>query len=154
MNKLQRAASISAMAWLLMCPAVGDESVTTGNAWVRATVPGQSVAGAYLDITTAAPAALVAVASSVAGKAELHTMSMDGGVMKMRPLAEIELPASRTVSLKPGGNHIMLIDIKRELKVGERVPLKLTVRDSHGASSTLNVDAEVRAVGTAAHQMK
>ena len=81
-------------------------------------------------------------------------MSMDGGVMKMRPLAEIELPASRTVSLKPGGNHIMLIDIKRELKVGERVPLKLTVRDSHGASSTLNVDAEVRAVGTAAHQMK
>jgi copper(I)-binding protein len=154
MSILQKCVAPAALAWLVMSVAVAAEPVSTANAWVRATVPGQSVAGAYLDITAGASAALVAVESSVAGKSELHTMSMDGGVMRMRPLAQIELPANRTVSLKPGGFHIMLIDIKHELRAGERVPLKLTVRDSHGASSTLNVDAEVRAVGAAAHQMK
>ena len=151
MNNLRLAASIAVMASLLLSRAFGAESVTTGNAWVRATVPGQSVAGAYLDITAGASAALVAVDSSVAGKAELHTMSMDSGVMKMRPLAEIELPANRTVSLRPGGHHIMLIDIKRELKAGDRVPLKLTVQDSQGVKSTLHVEAEVRPVGAAQH---
>ena len=118
MSKLQKCVAPAVLIWFAMSVAAAAEPVSTANAWVRATVPGQSVAGAYLDITAGAPAALVAVESSVAGKSELHTMSMDGGVMKMRPLAEIELPASRTVSLKPGGNHIMLIDIKRELKVG------------------------------------
>jgi len=65
--------------------------------------------------------------------------------MRMRPLARLDLPAGKTVNLKPGGFHVMLIDIRRELKAGERVPLTLTVQDSHGASSTLKVDAEVRA---------
>ena len=120
------------------------ESVNVSNAWVRATVPGQSVAGAYLDITASAPAALIAVESSVAGKGELHTMSMDGGVMKMRPVGKIELPANQTVSLKPGGYHVMLMDIKRQLKAGERVPLKLTLQDRNGVNSTLEVEAEVR----------
>ena len=154
MNNLQKAASIAALAWPLISVALGAESVTTGNAWVRATVPGQSVAGAYLDITAGTPAALVAVDSSVARKAELHMMSMDGGVMKMRPVGKIELPARQTVSLKPGGYHIMLIDIKRELKAGERVLLKLTLQGDRGVKSTLDVDAEVRAAAATARHMK
>jgi periplasmic copper chaperone A len=81
-------------------------------------------------------------------------MSMDGGVMKMRPAGKIELPANQTVSLKPGGYHVMLMDIKRQLKAGERVPLKFTLQDSHGVKSTLEVDAEVRAAAGTAHPMK
>jgi len=154
MNVLQRLACVTALAWLAMPVALAAESVATANAWVRATVPGQSVAGAYLDITASAPTALIAVESSVAGKGELHTMSMDGGVMRMRPVAKIELPAHRAVNLKPGGYHVMLMDIKRELKAGERVPLRLTLQDSRGVTSTLEVDAEVRAVTGATHPRK
>lgn len=127
-------------------PALAAEAVSSvSKPWVRATVPGQSVAGAYMDITAKGNAALVGVASPVAAKAELHTMTMDGGVMKMRPLDKLDLPAGKTVNLKPGGHHVMLVDIRRELKAGERVPLTLTVQDAHGARSTLKVDAEVRA---------
>jgi periplasmic copper chaperone A len=149
MHMLHKMASVIMLAWLSMSVVVAAEPVRTMHAWVRATVPGQSVAGAYLDITASAPAALIAVESSVAGKGELHTMSMDGGVMKMRPVGKIELPANQTVSLKPGGYHVMLMEIKRQLQAGERVPLKFTLQDRNGVKSTLEVDAEVRsAAGT------
>jgi periplasmic copper chaperone A len=132
-------------------PALAADAVSVGQPWVRATVPGQSVAGAYMDITAKTNAALVGVASPVAAKAELHTMAMDGSVMKMRPLDKLDLPAGKTVNLKPGGYHVMLVDIKRELKAGERVPLTLTVQDAHGARSTLQVDAEVRPAVASGH---
>ncbi len=132
-------------------PALAADAVSIGKPWVRATVPGQSVAGAYMDITAKTNAALVGVASPVAARAELHTMTMDGGVMKMRPLDKLDLPAGKTVNLEPGGHHVMLIDIKRELKAGERVPLTLTVQDPRGAKSTLKVDAEVRAAAAGGH---
>lgn len=125
------------------------EAVSVTNPWVRATVPGQRVAAAYLEITAKSAAVLVGVDSPVARKAELHTMTMDGGVMKMRPVAAVELPANQRISLKPGGYHVMLVDIRRELKAGERVPLKLVVRDAKGVKSTLEVEAEVRAVAGA-----
>lgn len=128
-----------------------DAVISVSKPWVRATVAGQSVAGAYMDITAKDTAALVGAASPVAARAELHTMTMDGGVMRMRPLAKLELPAGKTVNLKPGGFHLMLIDIRRELKAGERVPLTLTVQDAHGARSTLKIDAEVRAAAGGSH---
>jgi copper(I)-binding protein len=131
--------------------ALAADAVSVSNPWVRATVPGQSVAGAYMDIKAKARTALVAVESPVAGNAELHTMTMDGGVMKMRPLEKLELPANKTVNLKPGGYHVMLIDIKRELKAGERVPLTLTLQDQKGGKSTLQLDAEVRAAAAGGH---
>ena len=125
------------------------ETVNVGNAWVRATAPGQKTAGAYLELTSAADAALVAVASPAAGKAELHTMSMDGGVMRMRPVAKIDLPAKKTVKLAPGGLHVMLLDIRQPLKDGDKVPLTLTIRGGGNAQSTVEVEAQVRAAGGA-----
>ena len=124
--------------------AFGSEPVAVRDAWVRATVPGQSVAAAYMELTSAQSAALVAAETSAAQKAELHTMAMDGGVMKMRPVAKIDLPAAQTVSLKPGGLHVMLIGVKHELKAGARVPLTLTVQDAKGAQSKLHIEATVR----------
>jgi copper(I)-binding protein len=127
-----------------MALAVAAEPVIVRDAWVRATVPGQTVAGAYMDLTSAQPAALVAAETSAAARAELHTMAMEGGVMKMRPIEKIELPARQTVSLKPGGLHVMLVGVKREIRAGERIPLKLTVQDAKGARSTLQVEAIVK----------
>ena len=143
MKYLPRAAPVL-FSGLLLASAFAAEPVTVSNAWVRATVPGQSVAGAYFDISSAAPAALVGVASPDAGKSELHTMTMEGDVMKMRRVEKIDLPERQTVHLKPGGFHVMLIDIKRELKPGQRVTLKLVVRDAKGAKSDLEVKADVR----------
>ena len=144
-GRIARAAA-AAVVTMLSVATFAAETVSVNNPWVRATVPGQSVAGAYMDITAKTSAALIAVESPVAARVELHTMAMDGGVMKMRPLEKLDLPANRTVNLKPGGYHVMLVDIKRELKAGERVPLKLTLQDRKGVKSTLQVEAEVRAV--------
>lgn len=125
------------------------ETVNVGNAWVRATAPGQKTAGAYMDLTSDADAALVAADSAVAGKAELHSMSMDGGVMRMRSVAKIDLAAKKAVKLAPGGLHIMLLDIKQPLKEGDKVPLTLVIRSGGNAQSTVKVEAQVRAAGGA-----
>ena len=127
--------------------AFAAETVSVRNAWVRATAPGQKTAAAYLDLTSGADAALIAAESPAAGKAELHSMNMDGGVMRMRPVQKIGLPAKKTVKLAPGGLHIMLLDIKQPLKEGDKVPLLLKFQGAGKAPSTVKVEAEVRAVG-------
>lgn len=144
---IRRVAAAAVFFCTLSAAALAAVPVTVAHAWVRATVPGQSVAGAYMDITSSAPAALIGAASPLARKAETHAMMVDAGVMKMRAVQKIELPADVTVNLKPGGLHLMLVDVKRELKPGERVPIKLIVQDRRGAKTILHVDAEVRAAG-------
>ena len=127
--------------------AFAAEPVSVKNAWARPTAPGQKTAGAYMELESATAAALVAVETPVAAKAEVHVMSMDGGVMRMRPMEKIDLPAKKTVKLAPGGFHVMLIGVKRPLKEGDKVPFTLTVQTPDGAKSTLKVEAEVRAAG-------
>jgi len=129
---------------------VAAETVRIEGAWARATAPGQTAAGAYMDLVSDTDAALVAV-ESAAGRAELHQMSMDGGVMRMRPVAKIDLPARKPVKLAPGGYHVMLLDIKQPLKAGDKVPLTLTIRGAGTALSTIKVEAEVRTVSAAGH---
>lgn len=130
--------------------AFAAQAISVGNAWVGATAPGQKTAGAYMELTSGADGALMAVESPVAWKAELHSMSMDAGVMRMRQVQKIDLPAQQKVKLMPGGLHVMLIDIKQPLKAGDKVPLTLTIRGSGYTQSTLKVEAEVRAMGGAA----
>ena len=127
----------------LGCAAPALAQVTVNGAWVRATVPGQNIAGAYLKITSASTAWLVGGSSPAAKAVELHQMSLENNVMKMRPLARLELPAGTPVELKPGGYHLMLIDIAHPLARGERVPLKLMVEDKGGRRQTVDVSAEV-----------
>jgi len=108
----------------------GTASAQTGalevkSAWARAT-PGKSETGAaYLTIESAGPDRLTAVSTPVAGKAELHEMTMQGGVMRMRALGALDLPAGQAVVLKPGATHIMLVGLKQPLRVGESFPLSL-----------------------------
>ncbi len=122
------------------------QPVTVKDAWVRAPAPGQKVAGAYMELVSRTDLALTAVASPVAASAELHNTSVEEGVMRMRPVARIELPPGKPVKLAPGGLHIMLIDVKQPLKPGDKVPLTLTVqRADFSNRSVITVQAEVRA---------
>lgn len=141
---------LQSMLMAAAVPAFAAEIVGVKNAWVRATAPGQKTAGAYLELTGAADTALVAVDSPLAGKAELHNMSMDGGVMRMRAVEKIELPAGKTVKLAPGGLHVMLLDIKQAFKEGGKVPLTLTFQGAGGARTTQKIEAQVRAAGSGA----
>ncbi|WP_018078601.1 copper chaperone PCu(A)C [Thiobacillus denitrificans] len=115
------------------------------NAWVRPTVPGQKVAGAFMDISAERDLELVTVATPVAAAVELHFMRMDGERMEMRELESIRLPAGKTVRLEPGGLHAMLIGLKAPLGGGDSVPMTLTVRDGAGKQSTIEITLTVAA---------
>jgi len=134
------------MAVLLAAPALAAE-VKIGDPWVRATAPGQKVAGAFMDLTADADMTLVAAESPTSKTVELHTMRMEEGVMVMRRVTDIALPRGRTVQLEPGGLHVMLIDIKAQLKAGDAAPLTLVVRDAGGKEHRIAVEAQVRAPG-------
>lgn len=95
------------------------------DAWARAT-PGKAETGAaYLTVESPADDRLTGASTPVAGKAELHEMTMQDGVMKMRALTGVDLPAGRAVVLKPGAVHIMLMGLKQPLRAGESFPLTL-----------------------------
>ena len=127
------AASLSARA--------ANLSVT--DAWVRATVPGQPVSGAYLRIQSDADARLVGVSSLAVPRVEIHEMKMDGDVMRMRELKAIDLPKGKTVSLEPGGYHLMLMKLKKPIAAGDIIPFTLVV-ESGGKRQKIEVKAEAR----------
>ena len=100
--------------------ALGAQAQTTvKDPWVRGTVAGQKATGLFAQITSTSGGKLVSATSPVAGVVEIHEMVMDGNVMKMRAMPGLELPAGKTVELKPGGYHVMLMDLKQELKAGD-----------------------------------
>jgi periplasmic copper chaperone A len=109
------------------------------NAWARAT-PGKAENGAaYLTILSPTADRLVSVTSPVAKKAELHTMSMTGMVMQMRPVAGVDIPAGQPVSLKPGGEHIMLLGLNQPLREGQSFPLTLNFDKAGPRAVTVTV---------------
>ncbi len=124
--------------------AAAQAQVTVSGAWVRGTVQGQTATGAFMQLRSADGAALVGAESPLAGIVEIHEMRMEGNTMRMRGVEKLELPAGRTVELKPGGYHVMLMDLKAPLKKGDTVPIKLKVLGKSGKSEELEVKAEVR----------
>src|SRR5450830_471477 len=103
--------------------------VSVTDPWVRATVPQQKSAGAFMRLQSPAPARLVGVSTPVAGRAEIHEMAMENNTMRMRQVDGIDLPAGQAVNLASGGYHLMFFDLKRQLKEGETVPVTLEVQD-------------------------
>ncbi|MHB0972745.1 MAG: copper chaperone PCu(A)C [Thiobacillus sp.] len=135
-----------AVAASLAAHAAWAANISVTDAWARATMPGQPVSGAYMRIQADADARLVGVSSSVVPRVEVHEMSMDGGVMRMREVKTIDLPKGKTVSLQPGGFHLMLMNLKKPIAAGDVIPLTLTV-ESGGKRQTVEVKAEARAMG-------
>jgi copper(I)-binding protein len=118
-------------------------NVSVTDAWARATMPGQKVSGAYMQIRSDADARLVGASSPVVPRVEVHEMKMDGDVMRMREVKAIELPKGKTVSLEPGGFHIMLMNLPKPIAAGDVIPLILTL-ESGGKQQTVEVKAEAR----------
>ncbi len=125
---------------------------TVSHAWVRGAVAGQNATGAFMEITASADSTLIGVASPVAKSVEIHEMTMDGGVMKMRAVKSVPLPAGKPVEFKPGGYHVMLIGLLKPLNGGDSVPIELTLQGKDQKSSKVNVSAEVRALGAATEE--
>lgn len=135
-----------ALVSLLVATQVHAGEVTVSDAWSRATAPGQEVGMVGLVITSQKDANLIAVTSSASNTSEIHTMSMDNGVMKMRQLEKLPLIAKQAATLGPGGNHLMLIGLKQALKAGDTVALTLTVEFSDKSTEKINVNAKVKAI--------
>ena len=127
------------------CASVHAQTIEVRDAWARAAAPGQRASSAFMKITARDGAKLVGVASPVAGVAELHQMKLEGAVMTMRPVPALDLPAGKTVELKPGGYHVMLMDLKAPLPKDSTVPLTLVFQDAKGVQSKVELKVPVSA---------
>jgi copper(I)-binding protein len=137
----------AAFLWAAAGAALAQVDITA--AWARPAVPGQTGTGAFMTIVSKDGARLVGAASPVAGVVEIHEMAMDNNVMKMRAIPALDLPAGREVQLKPGGHHVMLLDLKRPLKVGDKVQIELRLETRDGKRVTQPVEVEVRSAAPA-----
>lgn len=136
---------------LLASSAAFAQSVEVTQAWVRSTVQGQKSTGAFMNITAKDGAKLVGASSPVAGLVEVHEMKMDGDIMRMRAVPVLDLPAGQTVQLKPGGYHIMMMNLKQPLAKGSQIALTLRLQDNHGkeTSQEFTVPVSIVAPGQA-----
>lgn len=135
MNKLFKA--ITCILFLAASSVQAD--VVISDAWVRANAPGQSVGAAYMTLTSSQDSNLFQVKSPVASSVEIHSMSVKNGVMKMRELETLPLQAGKPEKLAPGGFHLMLFDLKEQLKAGGTVTLTLSFKDKVGEVSHQDV---------------
>ncbi len=145
-----RLLSLAAAAAVLASPAWAADyklgSLEISQPWTRATPPAAKAGGGFLTITNrgTVPDRLVAARSTVSGKVEIHEMKMDGNVMRMRELDKgLEIPPGATVELKPGGNHIMFMELKAPFAKDAKVPATLVFEKA----GSIDVELPVQAMG-------
>ncbi len=133
-------------------PVLAQNTVKVEGAWARPTVQGQGAGGGFLKITGgAAGDRLVSGSTTISKAVELHTMSMDGDVMRMRQVPAIEVPAGGMVELKPGGLHVMFMGLKQPLKAGDSFPLTLRFEKAGEVKVDVKVSAQPPAGAAAGH---
>jgi copper(I)-binding protein len=130
-------------------------AITIGHPYARTTAPGQPTGGGFLKLINQGTNAdkLLSANADVSSRVELHTMRMEGDVMRMRQVEAIELPAGGTVELKPGGMHLMFIELKAPLKAGDKFPVVLRFEKAGEVTVTVNVEAP-KADAAPAHEHK
>ncbi len=143
MNRIIRRA---ATAFALAVPVAAFADVTIDSPWIRGTVPGQSVTGAFMTIRSTEATALVRVESPAAESLQVHRTAMVDGMMSMEPVESLAVPAHGSVALEPGGFHVMLVGLRTSLHAGDKVPLTLTFRSGDRRQTIVTVQAEVRDV--------
>lgn len=154
MNLFSRTFACAVLAASLFAVHARAEDIKAGDlvisqAWSRATPNGAKIAGGYLTIENrgAAPDRLIGGSGDIAGKVEVHEMSMNNGVMTMRPLDKgLAIEPGKTVKLAPGGYHLMMFDLKGPLKQGEKVPVTLQFEKA----GKVNLSLDVQGVGAQA----
>ena len=133
---------------LVAATTLAQAQVTVRDVWVRGTVPKQQASGAFMQLSADQDTRLIAAKSPVANVVEIHEMVMDGDVMKMRQIPGLDIVPGRVLDLKPGGFHVMLIDLKGQLKGGDVVPITLVFEDAKTKKTfTQEVKAPVTALG-------
>jgi copper(I)-binding protein len=136
--------TIIAAALTAVCAGPAAAQVSVKDPWVRATVPQQKATGAFMQIESKADTRLVEASSPAAGVVEIHEMKMENNVMKMRAVKGVDLPAGKAVEFKPGGYHVMLMDLKQQAKEGETFPLTLVFEGKDKKRETVEVKAPVK----------
>jgi periplasmic copper chaperone A len=141
------------LAWLPFAALAHEyqlKSLSIDHPFARATPPGAKSGGAFFVVENAGatPDKLIGVTSPLAGNAEIHQMTMDGGVMRMRAVLALDIPPGGKVELKPGGYHVMLLDLKQPFKVGDKVPLTLTFQNA----GSIGVSVDVEPIGSTSHK--
>lgn len=129
------------LGWL----GIAQAEVKLTDAWVRASNPGQSVGAAYITLSSAQDVTLVYVETERAGSVEMHSMTMQNGIMKMRSMEELPVPAGKPVKLAPGGLHLMLFELPTPFKAGEQVKFRLCFKDKQGKITDQFVTMPVKA---------
>lgn len=138
---------------LSMAALSAHAEVTIKDAWVRATVPQQMATGAFFQIQSSTDVRVVSVQSSAAGVAEIHEMKMENNLMKMRAIEHLDLTAGKTVEFKPGGYHLMLMDLKKQIKAGDLIPLTLTVEGKDKKRESIEIKLKARSLNGAENKM-
>jgi periplasmic copper chaperone A len=136
------AGAFSLCAGMALAQSYTFDNLRVDHPYVRPTPPGARAGGAYFEIENRGAQAdrLLRVSTTAAGSAEIHSMSMDGNVMRMRAVTALDIPPHATTALKPNGYHVMLLDLKRSLVVGDTVPLTLTFEKTGVVEVTARVE--------------
>jgi periplasmic copper chaperone A len=145
-------ARLVVLALLPLATASALAQTTVADPWVRGTVAQQKATGMFAKITSVQGGKLVGASSPVAGVVEIHEMAMEGSTMRMRAVPALDLPAGKPVELKPGGYHVMLMDLKQPLRDGETVAVTLTIEGRDGKRETVELKAPVKPLGGGGHK--
>ncbi|MCC7005551.1 MAG: copper chaperone PCu(A)C [Ottowia sp.] len=130
----------------MLCVSAVHAQLVVRNAWVRATVAQQNTAAVFMSLSAQEDIVVLSVHTPVAQTAELHMMSMEDNVMRMRHLPQLALKRGKTFLLKPGGYHVMLMDLKHALKEGTTLPLSFTIKRANGTVVQQTIAATVRSI--------
>jgi copper(I)-binding protein len=154
MNSMKAIAHAGLAALLaLTLSAQAQTAPKVEGAWARPTVEGQAAGGGFLKITGGATGdRLLAVTGGISKTVELHTMEMDGNVMRMKQIDAIDIPAGGTVELKPGGNHVMFMGLAQPLKAGSSFPLTLRFEKAGEVKVVVQVAVQAPAGGGGEHK--
>ena len=133
-----------ALAMSIAFAASAAAQVTVREPWIRATVPAAQATGAFMELVSKQDARLVEVRSPAAGIIEIHRMSMQGDRMMMSAVESLDLPAGKPVALASGGYHIMMMDLKRQMKAGDTVPMTLVIENKGKKRETVEVQVPVK----------
>ncbi|MEO8385239.1 MAG: copper chaperone PCu(A)C [Betaproteobacteria bacterium] len=143
--------------FLLALPSHAQPSATSiaapviSESWIKTTVPGSAVSAAYMRIKSAIPFKLVKAESTAAGIVEIHDMKMNDGVMEMKALDAIDVPPNKAVELKPGGMHVMLMNVKKPINKGDKIPMTLTFEGANKKPVLVKLELVARENATAHH---
>ena len=150
MNHFIRTFAAAAVLAATAGTAFAQANVSVKDAWVRATVPAQKATGAFMQLQAARDSKFVSASSPLTPNVEVHEMAMQGDVMRMRQVQSVDLPAGQRVELKPGGYHLMLLNLKSQVKEGDTVPFTLVFEGKDGKRETVEIKAPVKALNNTA----